>query len=168
MHTMKTAQEYREPAQQRLASAEHILSITYPAIKSPKLFLSVLEHLFLSMDYAMNSILVDDHFKKMAGKFPQTFSGRYSAFRMRMAKKLGFGKRDVETLMQLRSILIEHEKSPMEFERQEKLVICSGAYDLTLLSLEGMSTYARAAASFLFAAELATGKPLSMGSPLQL
>jgi hypothetical protein len=159
---MKTSEEYRRLSQERLSTAQHILGVTYPALKSPRLFLSALEHFFLSMDYAMNAILSDEKMGKEAGNFPKSFSGRYSAFRLRIADKLNFSKEDVRTLLALRNILVQHQKSPTEFERGEKFIICNDRFEMTVISMEVLEGYEKAAASFLARAELALGQPLSI------
>ena len=160
---MKTSQEYRELAKARLETAQHVLEVTYPALGSPRLFLCALEHVFLSMDYAMNSLLADERMKPLSGEFPQTFSGRYSAFRLRLADRLGFKKEDVGALLALRNALLMHQKSPMEFERSDKFIICTNDYEMTSLSLEGMKAYVSAASSFLMRADLALEQPLTTG-----
>ena len=159
---MKTTEEYRDLAKQRLATAQHIPSDTYPTLQNQLLGLSALEHLFLAMDYAMNAVLFDERIRKSAGEFPKTFSGRYSAFRLRVADALGFDKEPVNTLINLRNILIRHQKSPVEFERAGKFVICTKEYGMTLLSLENTTEYAKTAASFLQDADRALGQSLSM------
>ena len=158
---MKTSQEYLDLSKERLLCARHILEVTYPKLRSPRLFLSCLEHLFLSMDYAMNSVLADDKLKAKAGEHPQTFSGRYSAFRLRLASSLGFERRGIEALLAMRNTLILHKKSPMEFERNDRFIICTNDYEMTHLSLEGMGSYIEIASSFLESARDVLEQPLS-------
>ena len=163
---MKTSEEYRALSKERLSTAKHILDITYPALGSARLFLSALEHLFLSMDYAMNAILFDERNREMAGEFPKTFSGRYSAFRLRVADKLGFGMEEVQTLLTLRNILLTHQKSTMEFEREGKFIICTNDYEMTILSSDALNAHALAAGAFIGQTEKVLGKPLSIrGTP---
>ena len=44
----------RDTALKNLKTADHLLNITYPLVKDQKLFLSVLDHLFLAL---VNSII---------------------------------------------------------------------------------------------------------------
>src|SRR3989344_3945001 len=123
---MKTTEEYRGLAKERFAAAQHILTVTYPALKSPRLFVSAVEHLFLAMDYAMNALLAD---------------------------RLGFDRKGVEALLALRNILAGRRKSPVEFERADAFIICTNDYETTVLSRGQVAEYARAAGSSTPAAE---------------
>ncbi len=147
---LKTAQEYLDLAAERLGNAHRILAITYPALKSPRLFLSALEHLFLSMDYSMNALLSNE---KNLRKFPMTFSGRYSTFRVKVAGKYGIGRVGTQSLIAMRDILLEHQKSPVEFERNEKFIICSGNYRMIALTMEILLYYEGQAEGFLRSAQ---------------
>src|SRR3989344_5456478 len=157
---MKTTEEYRGLAKERFAAAQHILTVTYPALKSPRLFVSAVEHLFLAMDYAMNALLADGRLRGMAGEFPRSFSGRYSAFRFRLADRLGFDRKGVEALLALRNILAGRRKSPVEFERADAFIICTNDYETTVLSRGQVAEYAKAAGSFIAAAEDILNQPV--------
>jgi hypothetical protein len=154
---MHLAQEYLEKSSARLSTANHILTITYPTLHSPKLFLSAIEHLFLAMDYAMNAVLVNSKITAFNSSFPS----RYSTFRLKLASKLGFHKAGVEQLNYLRTILLEHQKSPIEFERNQSLVICSDEYKMTILSEESVSEFLRIASDFTTAAKISIEESLS-------
>lgn len=157
---MKTTEEYRGLAKERLAAAQHILTVTYPALRSPRLFVSAIEHLFLSMDYAMNALLADSALGSAAGEFPRSFSGRYSAFRFRLADRLGFDRKGVEALLALRNILSGRRKSPVEFERADAFIICTSDYETTVLSKERVAEYAETAGGFVASAENILNQPL--------
>jgi hypothetical protein len=153
---MLTSKEYLERSFHRLQTAHHILTITFPAVQSPKLFLSIAEHLFLAMDYAMNAVLMEEK-EKNSLKFNTSFSSRYSNFRLKVAPTKNFTKTQAEQLQYLRNILLEHQKSPMEFERNQSLVICSDDYKMTILSHDSVSDLLRIAQDFVQSAKLSIG-----------
>jgi hypothetical protein len=158
---MYSAQDYLERATARLDTAHHLLLIIYPTTQTAKLLLSTTEHLFLAMDYAMNAVLVQQLSQGRIPKFNASFPSRYAAFRLKCAQHLGFTKTGIELLNQLRHILLEHQKSPMEFERNHRLVICSDDYKMTVLSQETVSDYLRIAKDFVSTAKLAIEESLS-------
>lgn len=161
---MHTAKEYLERSEARLQTAYHILTITYPTVQSPRLLLSATEHLFLAMDYAMNAILVQQLSQKNIPKFNASFPSRYATFRLKLANKLGFTKTSVEQLQYLRNILLEHQKSPVEFERNHSLVICSDDYKMTVLSHESVSDFLRIAKDFIATSRISIEESLSTSS----
>ncbi len=108
---MLTSKEYLEKSFARLNTADHILTVTHPTVQSPRLLLSATEHLFLAMDYAMNAILASELLKNTISPFNNSFSSRYSTFRLKIANKRGFSKTGIEQLKYLRNILSEHQKA---------------------------------------------------------
>jgi len=158
---MHSSNEYLELAQARLNTASHILAVTYPTLHSPKLFLSVTEHLFLAMDYAMNAILLDQRSQEKIPPFNASFSSRYSNFRLKCAPALGFSKQHTEALQRCRNILLEHNQSPTVFERNSCLVICSVDYKMTILSEQSTSEILSYAKEFLAIAKKALEQSLS-------
>ena len=163
--SMHTAKEYLERSDARLQTAHHILTIAYPTTQSARLLLSATEHLFLAMDYAMNAVLVQQLSQKNILKFNGSFPSRYATFRLKLANKLGFTKTGIEQLQYLRSILLEHQKSPVEFERSHSLVICNDDYKMTLLSHDSVSDFLRIAKDFISTARISIEESLST-SPL--
>jgi hypothetical protein len=157
---MLAATEYLERSQARLETAHHLLSVTYPSTHSVRLLLSTVEHLFLAMDYAMNAVLVQ-HSQKLAQKEHAAFSTRYALFRLKLANKLGFQKKSVDTLLKLRNTLLEHQRSPVEFERNNCFVICSDEYKMTILSMETVSEFISTAKDFVQTAKIAAEESLS-------
>ncbi len=162
---MHSTKEYLERSFARLSTAHHILTVTYPTTQSARLLLSATEHLFLAMDYAMNAILVCQSSLNRIPKFNASFPSRYATFRLKLSHRMGFSKTGVEQLHQLRNILLEHQKSPMEFERNHALVICNDEYKMTILSIETVSDFMRVAQEFIATSRIAIEESLST-SPL--
>lgn len=159
---MHTTNIYLERSIARLQTAHHILTITYPSVQSARLLLSATEHIFLAMDYAMNAVLIHQFSQNATHKFNTSFPSRYSTFRLKMAHRLGFANSGIEQLHQLRTILLEHQKSPMEFERNRSLVICKEDYNLTVLSHESVTDFFRIAENFISTARISIEQSLSI------
>lgn len=133
---MKSVPEYMKLAREKLHVGKHITTITFPSLQDPKLLLAALQHLFLSMNYCMNAILTKEQDRGKIPPFNPSFNSRFTAFRMNCADRLGFDKTAVKSLWDSRHLLLEHKKSPVEFVRDKRLVICSDDFDMTIISAD--------------------------------
>jgi hypothetical protein len=148
---------------ERLLTAESILRETYPALQNPKLLLNAIEHIFLSMDYAMNELL------SLRNKpLEKTFLARFHAFRASVAREQKIPTEDLVALKELRDILYLHKMSPVVFVRGNALVICDANYNLTTITEQSALQYYAHAQSFLSKAKSVLGEqPLSNTSTFQ-
>ena len=84
---MERFQELRDAANKKLKLADHILTMTYPMVKDPRLLLSSLENLFLAYTYGMSSLLYYERLFKRIPLFPDNFAGKFEMFRDKCSKK---------------------------------------------------------------------------------
>ena len=78
---MEKFQELRDAANKKLQLADHILTMTYPIVKDPKLLLSVVENLFLAFSYGIGSVLHYERLFKRIPPFPDNFASKFELFR---------------------------------------------------------------------------------------
>ncbi len=143
-----------------LKIADHILTQTYPMLKDVKLFLPVLENIFIAMSYAMTSLLHFEVYYKRIEFFKDDFMIKLHLFNNECAPKYHL-KREYAVLMQkLRELLILHKKSQVEFSRKDVFVICTDNYNLKTISGEMASRYLGLAKSFISDVESIVGKPI--------
>ena len=121
-------------AEKKLDIARHIIDLVFPSLKNPRLLLSAMENMFLSMNYAMNAVLEQELRNGMIRDYHQNFMDRYTAFRMDCMRRLKFDKSATEKLLAFRTILLDHKESAVEFSRNGKLVICDESYGMNVIS----------------------------------
>lgn len=146
---MKSVQEYMKLAKEKLHVGKHITTVTFPSLQDPKLLLAALQHLFLSMNYSMNAVLTHEHERGKTPPYNPSFTSRFSAFRMHCADRLGFDKEAVKALWEARHLLLEHKKSPVEFVRDTRIVICSDDFDMTIVSSDRVKEFLNFTATFV-------------------
>ncbi len=155
---MERFQNFRDNAQKKLSVADHILTQTYPLVKDPKLLLSVLENVFLSMTYAMNAMLYYERTFKRVHPFHDSFDSRFNMFRHKVMKTYKISSRYADLIEDMRNMIIEHKKSPIEFSRKDKLVICNGDYKMKTVTIDKLKEDLDAAKEFLEIAKRITSK----------
>ena len=131
---MEKFNDLMESAEKKLNFADHILSMTYPLVKDPKLLLSAAENLFLAFNYSLTSLLYyERHFKRIP-PFQDNFSLKLQLFKDECAERYGIGDEQLKAMEELKEILIAHKKSPIEFPRKESFMIFNESYEAKTLT----------------------------------
>lgn len=146
---MEKFQELRSAANKKLQLADHILTMTYPLVKDPHLLLSSIENLFLAFSYGMGSVLHYERVFKRIPSFPDNFTSKLELFRDKCTKKYGIDNEYLKIIKDLRDIIIAHKKSPMEFSRNERFIICNGDYRIRAISQNEVKSYVQKAKLFI-------------------
>lgn len=155
---MERFQELKELSKKKIHIADHILTQTYPLINDAKLLLAVLENIFLALNYAMSSLLYYERFLKRIPPFQDNFISKINMFRTKCVSMYNFKKEQVLLIQDLREILISHKKSPVEFQRRDRFVICTENYNLKTISFEQAKSYLNLAKPFINYIELIVSK----------
>jgi len=125
----------------KVKAADHMLTQTYPLIKDPKLLVAVVNNLFKGCNYAMFSVLNFERKYKRIPIFTNNFNHAYSIFKDRVSPKYNLNKDEVRLLRILHDIIREHKKSPIEFSRRDKFVICNESYQMRTINVSQIKNY---------------------------
>ena len=155
---MEKFQEAKLRAVRYLQTADHMVSVTYKLVKDAKLLLAVLENLNNSLQHTMDSILYYDRLFKRIPLFQDTFESKYNMFRLKSARLHKLDSEYITMIAEIKELLDEHKKSPVEFVRNDKLVICNSSYNMKTLSIDELRTHIARAKLFIQEAEIITSK----------
>ena len=146
---MEKFQESKEAAKKRLQIADHMLTMTYPFVQDPKLLITVIENLFLALSNAMSSVLHYERLFKRIPPFQDTFASKFTLFKSKCVPKYNIDPEYIQLLQDLKEIIIEHRKSPVEFSKKDRFVICSEDYKLKTVSLAELKEYTKKTKLFI-------------------
>ena len=146
---MEKYDELREHARKRIQVADHMLTMTYPMVKDPKLLLAVMENIFLALTNSMGALLHYERAFKRVPPFQDTFVSKFSVFRQKSAQRYNIDPSHISMIQEIKEIILQHKKSPVEFTRQDSFVICSEDYKMKTVSLEKMKSYILNSKSFI-------------------
>ena len=146
---MEKFQELRDQANKKLKLADHILTMTYPMVKDPRLLLSSIENLFLAFTYGMSSLLYYERLFKRIPQFPDNFAGKFDVFRDECSKRYNIDSEHLKIIQDIKEIIVSHKKSPMEFSRNDSLIICNGDYRMKTISANMIHNYVQKAKLFI-------------------
>ncbi len=138
----------QDKAFQQLKAAEHLLQVTFPLVKDPKLLIGILYNLSAALDYAMQAILQQEP------AVPQSLNGKLHF----LQTKYGIGKNSIELIRRVNEISSAHKDSSVVFTRGSKQVICTDEYAMEVLSAQELASFIEQARDFLKSMEPANRK----------
>jgi hypothetical protein len=124
-----------ESAKKYLIIADHLLTTTYPALKETKLFLSVIQNIFLAFSNMLEAFLLDQFNKKNIGMFGISFDDRFKIYQ-KLEKKYGLNHEYSLIMIEIKKVLLAHKSSSVEFGRNNKYIICNDSYEMDQLTEE--------------------------------
>lgn len=146
---MDRVKEARDKAVRNIKIADHMLTQTYPSVKDPKLLLSVLENVFLSLTNAMAAVLHYERLYKRIPPFEENFDSKFNTLKLRVAHRYKINKDYLNLISTIKNTIVSHRKSPVEFSRKDVFVICSDTYDMRTISANEMKSYISKAKGFV-------------------
>jgi len=138
---MEKFQELKESAKKKITIADHMLTQTYPLVKDAKLLLAVLENVFLALSYSMSSVLHYDRLFKKINILPENFEAKFHVFKDKCVPRYKIDKEYLNLVREIKEIIIAHKKSPVEFVRNDRFVICSENYRMKTVSVDQLKKY---------------------------
>ncbi|MFP4112562.1 MAG: hypothetical protein ACLFPQ_03665 [Candidatus Woesearchaeota archaeon] len=150
---MEDYKRYGKEAKKNIQVADHMLFVTYPLIKDPKLLLAVMENMFLSLTNSMRLLLYHERTYKRVPSFFDTFESKYRVLSEKAALRYGITQETLDFLRHVKNVLVAHKRSPIEFSRRDQFVICSDDYKLEVLGIEEIKDYLKKAKQFNLLAE---------------
>ncbi|PIZ51571.1 hypothetical protein COY27_03290 [Candidatus Woesearchaeota archaeon CG_4_10_14_0_2_um_filter_33_13] len=125
----------RDKASQKYEGARHLLQVTLPMVNDPKLLLGVIGNMSASLEYSMDAILIYERLLRLIPNYNSDFESRFNLFRYKSVRRNKIPAEIVHVMSELRYILEMHKKSPIEFQRGNRFVICDKDYAMKIVSL---------------------------------
>ncbi len=138
---MEQFQESNLKAKKHLQTADHILSMTYPLIKDPKILLTVLDNINKSFQCMMDTVLQYDRLYKRIPIYADKFEEKYLIFKQKSGARYNFDPDFLEMAREIKETMQAHKKSPVEFARKNKFVICDDKYQTKTIEETSLKIY---------------------------
>ena len=155
---MEKYQELKESAKKKILIADHMLTQTYPLVKDVKLLLPVLENTFLALSYAMGAVLHYDRLFKHINVLPENFEAKLYIFKEKCVPRYNINNEYILLMRELKEIIVAHKKSPVEFVRNDRFVICSENYKMKTISIPEIKKYVASAKLFIQSTDFIVSK----------
>ncbi len=139
-----------------LKRADHLVYITYPLVKEVKLLYKITENIHTALIKAMEAILYYERLYKRIEPVKGDFEYELEMFKEQCARKYNIDRSFLVLIRDLQRIVEERKKSPMEFVRKDKFVICNENYKMHVLNYPKVKNYFEDAKKFIISANKVT------------
>lgn len=145
---MEKYKESLEKALKHLNVADHIIYITYPIIRDKRLLLKSLDSIYETIINLINAILQYEYLWKriQLSKNPKE---NFETFKNKSLNRLGMSLLEINQILEILSLIEKHKKSPIEFQRKERIVIMSDNLQINTIDTEKMKIYLNLTKIFL-------------------
>lgn len=126
---------FLEEAKKKLKTADFIFSQTLNLVKDKKLLISIIENLYKALENSINALLYYEKYKKTINVIPASFETKIEVFK-NLIIKYKIDNNILSDLKHLAQILNNYQKSAIEFEKNQKLVIMTDSKKIESFGIE--------------------------------
>ncbi len=146
---MNSFEPYATKAHEQYRIAKHLLEVTYPLMKDTKLLMGICINILRCLENCSSAILAYEYQEQQNKNFPSTLQQKLSMLQTFSPSKTKIPKQTLILTADLAALEELHRKSPVEFSRNGRFVICSKEFDLTTLGIDDLKRYLSSAAQYL-------------------
>lgn len=131
--------------------AVHLLTVTFPLAKEPKLLLGITFNLTSAFEYAIEALLVYERKLGLISAYAEEmdFKGKLRLFKEKCVVRNKIPIKYLHLLSQMQHLQQLHKTCPTEFQRGNKLVMCTSRYEMHTLSINDIKSYVSETKRFL-------------------
>lgn len=143
----KLIQNLKE-AEATIRAADHMIYVTYQLVKDKKILLRMLLNIKDATTKCINIILQHDYIYKKVKLYNDT-KLNFREFETKSAPRCSINSNDIALIKELFQISEAHKTSPMEFIKEDKLVILSHDMKPTTITFEKTKEFLNVAKKLL-------------------
>ena len=125
----------QEQAQRYYNAAFHLRAVTFPLVKDHKLLLGVLHNVFNSIEQAISALLTYERQLQLVPSYYDDFQSKFNLFRYRCMRRNNIAPEFSVFILQLKELIELQKKTPMQFQRGNRLVLSDHNYQLKVISI---------------------------------
>jgi len=132
--------ESLEKARRSRKIADHMAYMTYPMMGDKRLLLKIVDEIYSALIGSMNAILQYEYLKKRISLSNDADQNLKLLFE-KCSQRYGISNDDVYSIREFFSLYQQHKKSPIEFQRKDKVVLMSDDFRTKIIDLEKIKKY---------------------------
>ncbi|MBI4151491.1 hypothetical protein HY496_00845 [Candidatus Woesearchaeota archaeon] len=146
---MEKYQDALEKARFQYDAAFHLLNVTYPLIKDPKLLVGILSNISISMENALDAILSYERQLRLVPHYSDNFQSKFNVFRYKSMRRNKIEPELIQSIEMVQSLLSLHRRSLIEFRREDRLILCDREFTTNQVTIPDIRSYLDASKSLL-------------------
>lgn len=132
--------EYIQEAEKIIYTIDHMTYITFPLIKDKRLLLKILMETKTAITNCINAILQYEYIYKRITLYKNSKTN-FETFTEKCAPRYNITKEEIKSISELFDFIQEYKESPMEFIKDEKIVILSENLKTKTIALEKVKSF---------------------------
>ena len=129
--------------------ADHLIYVTYPLVNDIKLMVTIIENLNKSLLMAVEALLQYEYLYKRISHMPKELNGQIEMFKSYCIPRYGIPRESLLLVGDVNRIVEHRKKSPIEFIRSEKFVMCTSDYKMRVLNMNKVKNFNSQAKVFI-------------------
>ena len=122
-------------AEKSLKTVDHMAYVTFPLIKDKRLLLKIVQEIKKIISICINSILQYEYLYKRISLYKDS-KENFRTFTEKSAPRYNITREEIRLIRELFDFIEKHKESPLEFIKDDKVIILSNEMQHTTLSLE--------------------------------
>jgi len=118
-----------------IKAVDHLVYVTFPLVKDKRMLLSIIAETKKAVALCINSILQYDYLYKKIRLYKDTREN-FITFKEKCAPRYQISPEEVNKITSLFELAEKHKKSPLEFVRNDKVVIMSENFQTSTITVE--------------------------------
>ncbi|MBU0958094.1 MAG: hypothetical protein KKF56_04785 [Nanoarchaeota archaeon] len=127
--------EFLNTAIQQSHLADHLIYTTYPLINEQKLLIKIVIELNKSLENIIKSIIYKEYLYKNIDYLPQDSRTQNEIIRKILSLE------ETNIIKEIRNLIEKHNKSPMEFSKNNKFVIMTNHLTIDTITIEKIKQF---------------------------
>jgi hypothetical protein len=132
---MKKILENLEEAKREIKTLDHMLYMTFPIVRENKFLLNILSKNTKVLKKIINSILQYEYIYKRIQLYNNP-EKNLQTFKNKISKRYEISEEEIAQIQELLEISDAHEKSSMEFKRENEIIILSENMEKRVINVE--------------------------------
>ena len=128
-------------SKQAFAKADHLVYMTYPAVKEVKLLYTAVEALNTALLHSLDSLLRYERLYKRISNLPKDLNSKLLIYKEYCVHKYEFDPNISLLIREIAKIVKARKDAPIEFVRKNKFVICSDDYRMKVIDEKTIKKY---------------------------
>jgi len=141
-----------EEAARIIRTVDHLAYVTFPIVKDKKMLIKIAIETKNAIALCINSILQYDYLYKRIRLYKDVREN-FRTFKEKCSLRYGISKEEVSKIVSLFELAEKHQKSPLEFVRNDKVVIMSENFYPETLTLEKVKEFVNLAKNLMLKLE---------------
>ena len=137
---MEKLLKYLEEAEKIIQTTDHLVYVTFPIVKDKKILIKALLETKIAISNCINSILQYEYLYKRI-KLYKNPKRNLQTFKEKSSKRYNISFQEIKLIEELFNIIEHHKKSPIEFIKNEKIIILSENMNSYSINIEKIKNF---------------------------